>query len=154
MIDAIRRFLFAAARRVTSGRPCDEVIGATDNPYLKRWILLPRNRFWNIYVHRFLQSDDDRALHDHPWPSVSVLLDGQYLEHLPGGRTVLHGQGAIILRSAKSAHRIELTSGPVWTLFIIGPHVRDWGFLCPQGWRHWREFTSGDRGGRGGRGCS
>jgi hypothetical protein len=62
-------------------------------------------------------------------------------------------QGDLILRRASAAHRIELHAGPVWTLFIVGPHIREWGFLCPHGWRHWREFTAGDRNGRGGRGC-
>jgi hypothetical protein len=28
------------------------------------------------------------------------------------------------------------------TLFAGGPIVREWGFDCPQGWRHWKEFTS------------
>ncbi|MDN5849106.1 MAG: hypothetical protein L0H63_05630, partial [Nitrococcus sp.] len=58
------------------------------------------------------------------------------------------------LRRARSAHRLALIDAePVITLFITGPRVREWGFHCPQGWRHWRAFTAADNPGRIGRGC-
>ena len=49
--------------------------------YLSRWHIIPRNRFFNIYLHRFTGSDDDRALHCHPWASVSIKLRGVLFEH-------------------------------------------------------------------------
>ncbi len=61
-------------RRTAWRRDPDFVIGTADDPYLRRWWLIPRNPVFNLYVHHFLRSDDDRALHDHPWPSVSVIL--------------------------------------------------------------------------------
>lgn len=110
--------------------------------YLYMWHLIPRNRFFNIYLHKFGKSDDDRALHDHPWWSVSILLRGGYIEHFKDcykARRVF----SIFGRKATTAHRIELIgSSPVWTLFITGPVVREWGFHCPKGWRHWKDFTS------------
>jgi hypothetical protein len=36
---------------------------------------------------------------------------------------------------------------------LTGPRIREWGFWCPQGWRHWRAFTSGRNGETIGRGC-
>lgn len=59
------------------------------------------------------------------------------------------------MRLATSAHRVELIgSQRVWTLFLTGPVVREWGFLCPQGWRHWKEFVQMREGGNQmGRGC-
>lgn len=45
--------------------PCDFTIGGHERPYLLRWFIIPRNRFFNIYLHKFLRSDDDRALLDH-----------------------------------------------------------------------------------------
>jgi hypothetical protein len=49
---------------------------------MRRWWVIPRNKFFNIYLHHFLHSDDDRALHDHPWWNVSILLrSGSYVEH-------------------------------------------------------------------------
>jgi hypothetical protein len=146
--------LIAISRR----RSPDVVIGGHADPYLKRWWLLPRNRFFNIYLHRFLRSDDDRALHDHPWWNISVLLDGRYVEHTidAGGvnRRVERRAGEWKFRPARAAHRIELVAGPCWTLFITGPRLREWGFHCPRGWVHWREFTNpADGGATVGRGC-
>lgn len=56
------------------GRKPDFVIGDLSNPYLLRWWVIPRNRFFNVYLHKFLRDDDDRALHDHPWWSMSIIL--------------------------------------------------------------------------------
>ncbi len=134
------------------------VIGGADRPYLKRWYLIPRNPVFNVYLHHFLRSDDDRALHDHPWANVSVLLQGEYTEHTisAGGinvRTVRRA-GDLKARRPSAAHRVELHAGSCWTLFITGPRVRAWGFHCPHGWRHWKDFTNPADGGRTiGRGC-
>ena len=70
-------------RKVASRRAPDFIVGADspDGAYLHRWYLIPRNRVLNIYLHQFLRDVDDRALHDHPWPWCSLLLDGAYFEH-------------------------------------------------------------------------
>jgi hypothetical protein len=127
-------------------RDADAYIGGREDTYLVRWWLIPRNRFFNIYLHHFQRSDDDRALHDHPWWNISILLRGAYTEHTinAGGvniRTV-RSAGDWKFRYASEAHRIELHDGPCWTLFVTGPRIREWGFHCPQGWRHWRIFTN------------
>lgn len=139
-------------------RAPDFVVGGDDDPYLKRWWLIPRNRWFNVYLHHFLRSDDDRALHDHPWWNLSVLLDGRYVEHTisAGGINIRSERqaGDRKFRRAGAAHRIELAAGPCWTLFITGPRLREWGFHCPRGWVHWRDFTNPGDGGRTiGRGC-
>lgn len=127
-------------------------IGGELDPYLIRWHLLPRNPIFNIYLHKMLRDDDDRALHDHPWPSVSFLLKGQLREIISNAERYPK-RFVPFFRSATLAHRLELVfkDEPVWTLFITGPKIRSWGFLCPQGWVHWRQFTdeTGDRVGRG-----
>lgn len=133
------------------------VIGDLSDPYLTRWFIIPRNRFLNIYLHRFHRSDDDRALHDHPWWSVGMVLRGGYWDVTPLGRKWLR-PGAVKVRSPETAHRVELPEGSEsWSLFITGPRVREWGFHCPQGWRHWRDFTAptaeGGESGKVGRGC-
>jgi hypothetical protein len=150
--------LARALVRVAVRRSPDVVIGGLEAPYLLRWWVIPRNRLFNIYLHRFLRSDDDRALHDHPWLNCSILLRGAYTEHTiaAGGinRRTLRRAGDVKLRGPKAAHRIELHAGPCWTLFITGPNVRSWGFHCPRGWVHWRDFTNPADGGRTvGRGC-
>lgn len=129
-------------------RPADEIIG---DAYLLRWFVIPKNRYFNIYLHCFLGSDEDRALHDHPWHSLSILLKGRIQEHLPDKIRPI-ARFVPQFRAATCAHRIELLQGPAWTIFISGRKRREWGFHCPQGWRHWREFT--DESGKGvGRGC-
>jgi hypothetical protein len=150
----------------------DFVIGGEDNPYLRRWFLTPWSRYergtrpanlwqWikrhlpNVYVHEFLRSDDDRALHDHPWFNASILLLGTYVEHTIAAGGINHARrrqaGEVKLRSPWSAHRIEVAA-PCFTLFITGPVMRDWGFHCPQGWRFWKDFVAQDPG-QVGRGC-
>ena len=108
--------------------------------YLSRWYVIPRNKIFNIYLHKFSGSDDDRAQHDHPWWSLSFLLKGELKEHY------LHRIRIIpwlfpVLRSAKFTHRLELVQGPAYTIFITGPRVREWGFHCPNKWKCWRDFT-------------
>jgi len=103
-------------------RPPDFIVTKVDgSTYLERWYLIPKNRFFNIYLHHFMQSDEDRALHDHPWWSLGILLKGKYKEHLPEGKTRMKFVGQPTIRPANFLHRIELTDGPVWTLFITGP---------------------------------
>ena len=40
----------------------DLVVGGDADPYLRRWWLIPRNRIFNVYLHHFMRSDDDRVL--------------------------------------------------------------------------------------------
>ena len=136
------------------------LIGGAESPYLRRWYIIPRNKWFNVYLHHFLRSDDDRALHDHPWWNVSIILRGAYREHLPDGSAPLRRAGRLYgPRPPESLHRIALLRSapgaperPVWTLFLTGPRVREWGFDCPGGWRHWQDFTA-DNGTTIGRGC-
>lgn len=138
-------------------RPPDSIIGSElEVPYLLRWHIIPRNKYFNIYLHKFLRDDEDRARHCHPWASLSLLLSGSYIEDTVRGRK-LYKTWRLIYREATYTHRIELIDNkPAWTLFITGPKVRDWGFHCPKGWIPWWEFTAGDVNksrGQIGRGC-
>jgi hypothetical protein len=153
----IVRFLKNRIGVIADRRDPDVLIGKAGDTYMKRWWVIPRNRFFNVYLHHFLRSDDDRALHDHPWWNASILLQGKYTEHTidAGGvnRRVEYRAGAIKLRGATYAHRIELTDGPCWSLFLTGPTLREWGFHCPAGWRPWQQFVDGNNSGHIGRGC-
>ena len=151
-------------KRITR-RPPDFVIGSGEEgskPYMSRWWVIPRNKHFNVYLHHFTHSDDDRALHDHPWWNISVLLFGRYLEHTPT-EIIARQAPAIAWRPATALHRIELYPATgvdrigeeeeVWTLFITGPKIRDWGFACPKGWKPWQEFVSMKDKGSIGPGC-
>lgn len=134
--------------------------------YLLRWYVIPRNPWVNVYLHKFLHDDEDRALHDHPWWFVSIMVKGEYREIVGNAvrqDVVFRRALSVAFRPALHAHRVVLTklldgdSLPCWTLVATGRVVRDWGFLCPQGWRHWKEFTA-YRDGKGdygqvGKGC-
>lgn len=138
-----------AARRMAAAP--DFTIG--DPAYLERWWIVPRNEQQNVYLHRILRDDDDRALHDHPWENVSYLLAGSYREITPDG-TFVRQPGNIVRRPASALHRLELIDNkPCVSLFFTGPKVREWGFDCPRGWVHWRDFTAGSNGELVGRGC-
>lgn len=135
--------------------------------YLLRWYVIPRNPWLNVYLHKFLHDDEDRALHDHPWWFVSVMLWGSYNEYVQGGidehPLIARTSPSVAFRPATHAHRVVLLRDvkqnpiPCWTLVVTGRVVRDWGFLCPQGWRHWKVFTAYNDGqgdyGQVGRGC-
>lgn len=151
----------AAILKWAQARKPDFVIGGADRPYLLRHFLIPRNPVFNIYVHQFLRSDDDRALHDHPWAfNCSWLLKGSYREHTPKGM-FLRDQGDWKFRIGGAPHRVELWREctslgepiPCWTVFITGPRVREWGFHCPNGWVHWKDFTDSRDSGSVGKGC-
>lgn len=131
-------------------RDPDFIIG--DN-YLRRWWIIPRNEGCNVYLHDIRKSDDDRALHDHPWTNTSYLLMGSYLEHTPDG-IFTRRAGDIVERPAHALHRLEVVPGDrAISLFITGPKVREWGFNCPKGWRHWKQFVDPNDAGQPGPGC-
>ena len=188
MIQLLSTILIA---KIAGHRPPDFVVGADDptGAYLLRWYLTPwrgwyrhvdeahRTRWqrfavWlsmrlpNVYLHKFLRSDDDRALHDHPWAWASLLLHGSYVEHTinSGGihKRTVRAPGSLKLCGPRAAHRVELVNAteagpaPCWTLFVTTPILREWGFHCPlRGWVHWRDFTASTDGRRGeiGKGC-
>lgn len=150
-------FLRSRVMRVMRSRPPDFIIGTTDNPYLLRWWAIPRNRWFNIYLHKFMRDDDDRALHDHPWLNCSIVLTAGYFEETPSGR-LWRAPGTIRFRQAVARHRIELqrvngVSIPAITIFITGPRIREWGFWCPKGFIPWQRFTRSDNPGEVGPGC-
>ena len=155
-------------KTLISGRP-HLTINRSDGPYLQRWCLIPHNRFLNVYLHRFLGSDEDAALHNHPWWSIGMILKGKYLEYFQAN----YGSEIIVrlvtkfkpkIRSTRCFHRVKLFNTykcsncniernieeevycwscregsmlyhtcNVWTIFITGPKIQDWGFLCPKG---------------------
>lgn len=173
--NAVSRWLASRvanwAEALMRRRAPDFVIGPKDDPYLSRWWVIPRNSLFNVYLHRFDASDIDRALHDHPFASVSLALRGNMQEiylgkvRAPGldlafSRGFIRSEiqrdvtpGTVIYRQAKFAHRMVVPHPGALTLFITGPRVREWGFWCKRGWVHWRDFVDARDSGKVGRGC-
>lgn len=158
----LNRMIYRWALRKLKTEP-DVKIGPPDAPYLRRWWVIPRNKFFNIYFHEVLTSDDDRALHDHPWVNMSYIIDGAYNEHTIADGGIHHRTkrvaGDVKFRLPSAAHRLELIPDKdgklqrCLTLFITGPRVREWGFHCPNGWVHWQDFTAAHNKGEIGQGC-
>lgn len=161
---SLRQRILTWAQGYATSRPPDFVVG---DRQLERWWLIPRNRIFNIYLHRFNGSDEDRALHDHMYYNLSWILgpSGYWEklftappksgEPLPSTRMRWLRAESLTLRRPSLAHQVILTSSdPVYTIFVTGPRVRQWGFWCPGiGWRHWREFVSDRDAGQVGKGC-
>jgi hypothetical protein len=106
---------------------------------------MPRNRFFNIYLHKFIGDDDERACHCHPWNSFSIRLKGDMRERIKmdDGAVYLFLAPRFAYRKAEHAHRLSLIDKkPCWTLFITGPRKREWGFHCKNGWQHWSTMTT------------
>ena len=114
-------------------------------PYLERYYVFLKDRKsfpFNVLLHKFLKGDPD-DVHDHPWPYATFILKGGYYEWTPtfvNGLKVSEtrhwrGPGHFRICKPESYHRIELKEGVVaWTLFMPGPHKRDWGFLVNNKW--------------------
>jgi hypothetical protein len=75
----ITNWLAAGANKIARSRPHDFTVGAARDPYMLRWWVIPRNKVFNIYLHNFMRSDDDEALHDHPWAfNLSIIVHSEY----------------------------------------------------------------------------
>ena len=145
-----------------TNRSPDLIVGPPDDPYMLRWHYM-RTPIGGKYFHEFRRDDDDRALHDHPWPSVSVLLGGIIREiYAPPGTNPsdksqhavrLIRPGDVIYRSSKFAHRVELVTSRAFTVFYVGPRLRDWGFWCPNGWVEESDYVAAADRGQIGAGC-
>lgn len=145
-------------RTLLSGRP-HFLIGTKNRPYMLRWYLVPRNPWLNVYLHKFLRDDDDRALHDHPWWFVSWMIHGRYTEQLAECTFVDRAWPSVAFRRAEHRHRVILAKDPqgepipCWTVVITGPKTREWGFWCPLGFVPWHVFCDREDTGSVGKGC-
>lgn len=144
----MKRFLYW----LTSRLPC-RIISEGDAPYLERYYLFTVLG-WRFYLHRFVRSDPDRGLHDHPWSlAFSIILSGWYYEETRTGvrkvrwfntltgdsfhRVVLPCAHAYPDMTCKDHARAGIShpiapgvERPCWTLFFhrVG-YVKSWGFL-------------------------
>jgi hypothetical protein len=143
-------------------RAPDLIIGNPESPVYYRWQLF-KIRGFQLCLHKWLRSDEDRALHDHSGDSISFILNGGYLERRRERGTWLTSEVAEhevtrwcrpwwpVFRKAETPHRVILTriecggrdvTRPVWSLWFRWPPRREWGFHCPKGWRHWKDFCA------------
>ena len=141
-------------------------------PYLSRWYLtsaqgdvdpdlfdartettpewLPK-----LFLHRFHRSDDDHALHSHPWRwAVAYVLVGGYSEERRVGDQVVRRDvrpGCLnFFFFSDTFHRVDLYEEDAWSLFLVGPKTGDgWHFWDRDTKMRcgWRDFVLSRRGG-------
>lgn len=115
-----------------------EPLGNPDKPYAYRWVL--NLGLFAIRVHKWLCSDDDRAMHDHPYWMLLAVLKGGYKDVTPDEVEILKA-GAIRFRRSKHIHTVQLTESPTWTVLLTGPPLRRWGFWVDGGTR-WQKAAN------------
>lgn len=134
----LRTLLHWISRR----RPVRYIDGPDGQPYLERYFLfhLPVLDITG-YLHRFVDSDPDRGLHDHPWGwACALVLTGGYLERRLVSVDRANGLLSIVENYHKPCrlniirgddfHRVILPGNrEAWTLFVHGKRTKGWGFL-------------------------
>lgn len=125
------------------------ITGTSPNDvYMIRHYVIPRNRFFNIYIHTFLRSDRD-DYHDHPWHFWTWIVRGGYTEYTPDKRTVRsEHNNSFIYRRATDLHKVILKRSyslserhlAPMTLCFTGPTIREWGFVKDDSWIDWKTY--------------
>lgn len=124
-------------------------------PYMTR-VRIVMTPLLSLYRHRIHREDWDRALHDHPFPFISLITRGGYVEQvaaLPrdGGvfvdrrRTRALTRGNVNVMTRRRAHIIRLVAPDTRTLVLVGPRRRGedaWGFWVDGDTAHtpWRDY--------------
>lgn len=139
--------------------------------YLYRWTLLRVGKSFAIYLHKFVGDDWSLDLHDHPKRFWSIGLWGSYTEITPRVLTGFPGNWrpyeqpvcrckacwpptverrfvAPWIRTFPADHIHRLVgptpAKPCWTLVIVGPAVREWGFWLRGAFIPWRRYVHAD----------
>lgn len=113
----------------------------TGEKYLERWYFCFLGR--TIRLHKFYRGDDDRALHDHPWPFVTFPLVS-YLERVAEDKVNFVQALRFHYRPASYKHMVLRSSRPMtkpfFTIVFAGKKQRSWGFWPKGKFVHWSEF--------------
>ncbi len=117
--------------------------------YLERWTLA-KAFGCAVYLHHFIGDDSSIDPHDHPRRFISIGLKGWYFEDIyqKDGRywlTKCYQAPWVRTFPAEHIHRIRAKlHGNVWTVVIVLPHQRAWGFIKDGKWIPFREYVFGN----------
>lgn len=97
----------------------------TQEVEIKKYKWLP-----SIRIHKIMEPDQDRHLHDHPWDMAkTIILRGWYVEEMLGCSRI-NFKGDVNSLPCGEFHRIsEISPYPVMTLFFTWNFKEPWGFL-------------------------
>lgn len=118
--------------RLTAKLPC-RLIELDSGPYLERYYL---GQMFGVtfYLHRFVSSDSEEHLHNHPWRyGAALILSGGYTEerafdicpHVAGSGCLTQKvrRGWYNRVDGNTIHRIMDALPGTWTLFVHGPRA-------------------------------
>jgi hypothetical protein len=160
---------WAFMKRTVIADPLDRT-----NIYLVR-LRIVETPWLACYLHSIRRPDSTRALHNHPWGFVSLLLRGGYTEvFAPDLDAAVDYAKHPLLTPRKygsppprswfrhfgpgSVHRIrhgefhviaDLDRRPIWTLLLVGPRRTGWGFATERGFLDEETYQREQRGGEG-----
>ena len=105
----------------------DNIIGRKfDQP---EWLMPFDN---NVFIHTIFATDN--MAHNHPWSTISIMLEGSLIDHWIAKDGTEHKrlvtEGEVFYRSAPTVHWIEQEPGKhALTIFITGKYKLDWHFM-------------------------
>lgn len=121
--------------------------------YLERWTLLEFLKC-GLYLHHFIGDDWALDPHDHPRRFISIGLRGWYWEDtytLDDNTGVTYVSKKFVapwIRSfpAEHLHRVRASEcGSCWTLVIVLPKTRRWGFVQDGQWIGFKDYVFGGK---------
>lgn len=131
----MRKFLRQRLRQALDDLIEVEIIGQEDCPMMLRWTFANLG-FLKGMVHYFPPNVSDRDPHDHPRPFLTFVLRGRYFDtswekygDLEAPTIEMVEAGGIRYRPAKHMHIVDTDDRGAWTIVVMGPLVREWGFL-------------------------
>lgn len=119
--------------RLTGHLPC-RLIKLDGDPYLERYYV---GQLFGVtfYLHRFVSSDSERHVHNHPWGwGRALVLAGGYLEERVQDLCPAAGPSGCVTETkpvrwwnrvdGNDFHRIVEAEPETWTLFMHGERLR------------------------------
>lgn len=124
--------------------PTVEVIGNPECPLIHRWTIIDVG-FAKLLLHHFLPNAEDVDFHDHPRPFVTFVVKGDYTDESwrVGEVATEHEHMDAPMfryRPANYCHRTFGGEQGAWTVVIMGPIVRKWGFVRNGRWMPWKRY--------------
>jgi hypothetical protein len=133
-----------------------EAIGKPECPLIWRWTLIGEDKtagdshWWRkmpvkVMLHYFTPNTEDLDWHDHPRSFFTFVFKGEYTDINLKERSDHLSAPALRFRSAEHAHRTITGKAGAWTLIVMGPLKRPWGFWLDGSWIPWRKYDGTKR---------
>jgi hypothetical protein len=120
-------------------------------PYLERWFVYLLG--FTLRLHKFYRGDDDRAVHDHPWPFITFPFRGYWerVREREDNQIVLNYVHAWRFHRRPSRYQhwvigpLLFDDGkqfpPCFTFVMTGRKDRSWGFYPGGEYMYWQDYN-------------